>query len=128
MIVCSSLSHLKHKANFVHSLQPGLILDTGTEHFKLLLQANTLHFKQTYLLIFSQPTEFLSAIFKPFQQGNLAFSSQRYKKLSGFVVNYNIAIDIGERIVLAKDQTLLKQNGGSLNLDFLLCNHFFKEL
>ena len=34
---------------------------------------------------------------------------------AGCVVNYNIAIAVGKGIVLAKNQTLLKENGGSLN-------------
>ena len=34
------------------------------------------------------------------------------------VFNHNITIAVGKNIVLANDQTLLKENGGSLNLDF----------
>ena len=47
---------------------------------------------------------------------------------AGCVFNYNIAIAIGKEIVLANDQTLLKENGGSSNLDFPLCQSIFRRI
>ena len=47
---------------------------------------------------------------------------------AGCVVNCNIAIGIGKRIVLANDQTLLKENSGSLNLDFSWCQSIFRRI
>lgn len=44
---------------------------------------------------------------------------------AGCVVIYNISNTIGKGIALANDQTLLKQNGGSLNLDFLWFQSMF---
>ena len=46
--MCSSLSHFKHKATFLHSFQPGISSDAGIKHSELLLEANLLHFKQAY--------------------------------------------------------------------------------
>ena len=43
------------------------------------------------------------------------------------VVNYNIAIAIGKGIVLANDRTLLKEKGGSLNLDFFMVSINFSK-
>ena len=40
----------------------------------------------------------------------------------------NIAFAIGKGIVFANDQTLLKENVGSLNIDFHDVNQFFKKL
>ena len=47
---------------------------------------------------------------------------------AGCVVNCNIAIAIGKRLVLANDQTLLKENGGCLNLDFSWCQSIFRRI
>ena len=47
---------------------------------------------------------------------------------AGCAVNYNIAIAIGKGIVLANDRTLLKENGGSLNLDFSWCQSIFRRI
>ena len=44
---------------------------------------------------------------------------------AGCVVIYNISNTIGKGIALANDQTLLKQNGGSLNLDFVWFQSMF---
>ena len=44
---------------------------------------------------------------------------------AGCVVIYNISNATGKGIALANDQTLLKQNGGSLNLDFLWFQSIF---
>ena len=44
---------------------------------------------------------------------------------AGCVVIYNISNAISKGIALANDQTLLKQNGGSLNLDFLWFQSMF---
>ena len=41
------------------------------------------------------------------------------------VVNYNIAVAIGKGTVLANDRTLLRENGGSLNLDLSWCQSVF---
>ena len=40
----------------------------------------------------------------------------------------NITIAIGKEIVLENDQTLLKENGGSLNLDFSWCQSISWEI
>ena len=44
---------------------------------------------------------------------------------AGCVVIYNISNATGKGIALANDQTLLKQNGGSLILDFLWFQSIF---
>ena len=47
---------------------------------------------------------------------------------AGCVVNYNIAIATGKGIALASDRTLLKENCGRLNLDFLWCQSIFRRI
>ena len=47
---------------------------------------------------------------------------------AGCVINYNIAMAIGKWIVLANDRTLVKENGGSLNLDFPWCQSIFRKI
>lgn len=47
---------------------------------------------------------------------------------SGCAVNYNIAIAIGKGIVLANDRSLLKENGGQINLDFSWCQSIFRRI
>ena len=44
------------------------------------------------------------------------------------VVNCNIAIAIGKGIFLENDRTLLKENGGSLNLNFSWCQSIFRRI
>ena len=52
----------------------------------------------------------------------------RNVRQAGSVVNYNIAIAIGEGIDLADDGTLLKENDGSLNLEFSWCQSIFRRI
>ena len=52
----------------------------------------------------------------------------RTMRQAGSVINYNIAIAIGEGIDLANDGTLLKENNGSLNLDFSWCQSIFRRI
>ena len=52
----------------------------------------------------------------------------RTMRQAGSVVNCNIAIAIGEGIDLANDGTLLKENNGSLNLDFSWCQSIFRRI
>ena len=47
---------------------------------------------------------------------------------AGCAVNYNIAMAIGKWIVLANDRTLVKENGGSLNLDISWCQSIFRKI
>ena len=47
---------------------------------------------------------------------------------AGCAINYNIAMAIGKWIVLANDWTLVKENGGSLNLDFSWCQSIFRKI
>ena len=46
----------------------------------------------------------------------------------GCFVNYNNAIAIGKGIVFANSQALLKENGGSSNLDFSCCQSIFRRI
>ena len=52
----------------------------------------------------------------------------RNVRQAGSVVNYNIAIATGEGIDLADDGTLLKENDGSLNLEFSWCQSIFRRI
>ena len=60
--------------------------------------------------------------------GDKVVEKIRNVRQAGSVVNYNIAIAIGEGIDLANDGTLLKENDGSLNLEFSWCQSIFRRI
>ena len=47
---------------------------------------------------------------------------------SGAFVNYNILIAVAVAITTANDRTLLKENGGAIDLRRKWCGSFFKQL
>ena len=47
---------------------------------------------------------------------------------SGLVVNYNILIAVAVAIITANDRTLLKENGGTIELGRKWCESIFKRL
>ena len=66
--------------------------------------------------------------FLPSKLGDKVLQMIKNMRQAGCVVNCNIAVAIGKEIVLANDQTLLKENGGSSNLDFSWCQSIFRRI
>ena len=64
----------------------------------------------------------------PFELDDKALRMIKNMRQPRCVVNFNIAIAVSKRIVLANDRTLLKENGGSLNLDFSWCQSIFRRI
>lgn len=60
------LCHISNTWLLFYSLQRGYFSNAGMEHSNLLLQANLLHFKQTYFVKQLHPNQILSAILKIF--------------------------------------------------------------
>ena len=64
----------------------------------------------------------------PFELDDKVLQMIKNMRPAGCVVNYSIVIAIGKGIALANDRTLLKENGGNLNIDFSWCQSIFQRI